>query len=1180
MKQRYCLLSIVSVITFATLFLNFIFSFSAYSQDNSTSLTQRENNYKHQMEILEKLKRVHQNELVIKPNPAKKSSSTIYFYDNMEGGINNWTTEIYTNTIHNLWHQTSSAANSPSKSWWCGVEGQSYYSTGRRIHNALISPTIDLTGANGFVVLTFAENYYTEKGWDFCMVDATSNGGGNWTPLRGLYGISVSGNSDGWKLSQLDISQFAGSHINIRFRFDTGDSLFNDFPGWFVDDVIIYDRSGTISGTVFFDLNQNSSFETDEPGIQKWVVRGTGPVTLQTPTRQFGNYSLRLPQGDYLVDDIPQVGWTSTYPLLPHPLFTLVSPDTFIQDVDFGYYRQTSKISGMKFNDINRNGIKDATEPGVPDLEIYLVSEYDIQTTLTNSEGDYSFYITQPATYYISEEWRQNWVQTYPPNQTWTLEVLDFGLTYENVDFGNYFLEGANSIFGQKFNDVNQNGVKDRDENGLQGWEIRLSGPVNKSTYTNEYGNYEFTNIPYGEYILIEVQQNGWQQTYPSTSQWTLNLAGDSTVVDVDFGNYFVGLFTFISGQKFNDANRDGIKDLTEEGLFGWRIILSGPITQSTTTDSSGFYKFSNLPGGRYFVSEERINGWRQSFPQNIYYEFILSSDTSIINADFGNYEVLPGSITGLKFNDRNANGIQEAGELGLAGFKIFLRGNNLELFTTTNSEGNYSFTGLWSSNYNLWEEMLEGWLQTFPGHYSSHNIFLDYEQNRTNVNFGNFQEVYQTEFRTFTPESLALACGILKKPVPLKPYKVEYIIHYMNNDVKEAKGIFIKFKIPIYANLISVNKPSNIEFVGTKGINILFKDLLQPNDSVIVHGFGTKGAPQLSRHQWTYIDNSNSVWTLDINYILNTPRLYMPNAINVLALVGTDLKVGLGGSHSVVHKNYKDITKSLVDKNLRMHIGEPRSLYKFSDNRMISRQLRYLTPTKGQNRLFAQSIAFKVNIQASKRSITPKGFGELIFDEGTGSSNPLNNLSLNQIASKLDSFMTLVSIPRIDSLLLDSTLRMINNAFSGTIDTLSFGNVLRLKGVRPIFTVPFLKLDSTVTLLGSPDNILNDTEMPDNFVLYQNYPNPFNPSTVIGFYLPAESYVTLKIFNTLGQLVTTVINNEKLEHGYNEVEVFTSYLNLSSGIYYYQLVCNSFDDEGGNNSRTFSAIRKMVLIK
>jgi hypothetical protein len=173
----------------------------------------------------------------------------IIFFDDMESGVNEWTTELYGGTTDDLWHQTTTTFNSPVTSWWCGIEGQGNYDTGNQINTAAISPSIDLSLAPAPITLEFFENYDTEPGWDVCMVDVSTNGGMSWTPLRGDLGSAPSGSSGRWIMSVLDLSEFEGEVIQIRFYFDTRDRLNNDYPGWFFDDVLV-----TAAGFVFLSV--------------------------------------------------------------------------------------------------------------------------------------------------------------------------------------------------------------------------------------------------------------------------------------------------------------------------------------------------------------------------------------------------------------------------------------------------------------------------------------------------------------------------------------------------------------------------------------------------------------------------------------------------------------------------------------------------------------------------------------------------------------------------------------------------------------------------------------------------------------------------------------------------------------------------------------------------------------
>ena len=103
--------------------------------------------------------------------------------------------------------------------------------------------------------------------------------------------------------------------------------------------------------------------------------------------------------------------------------------------------------------------------------------------------------------------------------------------------------------------------------------------------------------------------------------------------------------------------------------------------------------------------------------------------------------------------------------------------------------------------------------------------------------------------------------------------------------------------------------------------------------------------------------------------------------------------------------------------------------------------------------------------------------------------------------------------------------------------------------------------------------NIINiNITAPAKFELKQNYPNPFNPATSINYSIPFTSRVKLSIYNLLGQLVTTLVDECK-DAGYYELNWNAE--NLTSGMYVYSLQVESI-----NRDLKFKSIKKMILIK
>ena len=87
-----------------------------------------------------------------------------------------------------------------------------------------------------------------------------------------------------------------------------------------------------------------------------------------------------------------------------------------------------------------------------------------------------------------------------------------------------------------------------------------------------------------------------------------------------------------------------------------------------------------------------------------------------------------------------------------------------------------------------------------------------------------------------------------------------------------------------------------------------------------------------------------------------------------------------------------------------------------------------------------------------------------------------------------------------------------------------------------------------------------------DNYKLYQNYPNPFNPVTKISYKLNIDGFVTLKVYNLVGQVIRVMVN-EYQKSGTYEVEFDAG--DLSTGVYLYKLQINDY-----------TSVKRMTLVR
>jgi protocatechuate 3,4-dioxygenase beta subunit len=185
----------------------------------------------------------------------------------------------------------------------------------------------------------------------------------------------------------------------------------------------------------------------------------------------------------------------------------------------------------------------------------------------------------------------------------------------------------THSLSGNVYVDLDNDGVFDNDETGIEGVKVKLTGTTTSGqsvtlyATTDSSGFYEFTGLLAGTYTVTETQpadyndgkdtagsKGGNTSVNDRISAIVLSNGDDST--DNNFGERLGE--ACLSGYVYNDKDCDGHLDANEEGIAGVTITLTGTtksgvhVTLTTVTDEDGFYRFDNLLAGNYTITESQ----------------------------------------------------------------------------------------------------------------------------------------------------------------------------------------------------------------------------------------------------------------------------------------------------------------------------------------------------------------------------------------------------------------------------------------------------------------------------------------------------------------------------------------------------------------------------------------------
>ncbi len=286
-------------------------------------------------------------------------------------------------------------------------------------------------------------------------------------------------------------------------------------------------------------------------GIENWnimLLNDTGAQIASTMTDSTGFYNFTgLTNGTYNVTEGLMAGWTNTSPMFQ--IVTINGQD--MMNVNFTNVLippkpvATFNISGFKVNDTNGDNVWETGEMGIENWNINLLNATtgaQIASTSTDASGFYEFMNLAPGVYNVTEEMKPGFTPSGATFKVVTIENMDV----TDVDFLNHVTvtpppTKTNIISGFKINDLNSNGKQDPGEEGLPGWNIRLTGIVpetagiNMETTTDDKGFYSFENLPAGMYLVVETLQGGYVPV--GSPVLTVNLENGTNSMNNNFMN-------------------------------------------------------------------------------------------------------------------------------------------------------------------------------------------------------------------------------------------------------------------------------------------------------------------------------------------------------------------------------------------------------------------------------------------------------------------------------------------------------------------------------------------------------------------------------------------------------------------------------------------------------------------
>ena len=976
-------------------------------------------------------------------------------------------------------------------------------------------------------------------------------------------------------------------------------------------DAGIYRLKSSIGDFVWFDQNQNGIQDNGETGVKDILVKlydcDNNLISVTTTNDQgyylfenldSGNYYLQFnaPTGflftvkDQGTDDTkdsdvdPATGKTECFNLA-------AGIDDRKWDAGLSACATGVKISGMVYNDANGNGQLDPGEVGIENVVIKLWGTYAnlIAQTMTDELGRFEFNYVLDGEYHVQEIDPPGFISTTPNSNFIIVSGSDitgilFGdkekpvqepcdLTlYKTYTQDQWCLEPAKSLLETKFTDVFGTSMVIGDQ-----------GSSYQATFTNANA------------VKIFLPQIG------PVGQFTTNYVNPTTTSAGEFAGNVAALTLNVA---FNDAGYLGSTSTTKLGNL---VVASGPMKD---------YKVYEV----LMLANKALGGGTTPFSLDV-----LNSTVEMINYNFAcdcNYGFLTcppppdtcggGYDAGVESNANLADLLLQRLtkiEYGMttkilrnpkvpftASFGLYEilpqygpLGSRAKESTPFDILGISNATSAYAVDYNL--KLTKGDVRIASVFATTTNPPYVYEHTKAICD-----RLVNAELKSLTQikigENYYFASVIDKPEEGVTDYTIHFSVYEIGTKfIVDSRWLIEEYRVPS-----GVTNIYNFQVWGSNFKNAMYLV------SQIIDQFKQRGTVEFMNRASlsipvTYVQKGRYLHNGNVELLINNTK----NSNEDLTIVVKSRKVQ-GGERSEELYQYS-LTKGLNSLNIKTGILSDANIYVISSNGF-------------KDEIFVSGGAYTyLNGQNS----TVDNFDTKGFAPQDVNAYPEGSLVLAggaRVQGKLRDWVTIFRSLTANTAPIDlSDYESIKFTINGNgkvwlrieqdgVENFNFhSKQIILNGKEQTLTIPFsefaqrkgvstpldpskvrkislvmeksdnmsvenydLEIKNIAFLSKSESKESNKVEIPKEYTLSQNYPNPFNPSTMIEFAIVKPEFVTLKVYNILGQEVATLVNEVKAP-GIYSVRFDAS--NLSSGVYIYKL-----------QTESFTATKKMILQK